>query len=148
MAKRANEVLVQLPPIVGQQGKVEQRNGTITMLAGKAPSLRFEPGTIISVQGGLWEILYAFRFADSPGVWRYRCEQRESLEPITQTNARAAKEQNLGRGEGTPRVVKELFRNHGDREAFFKGIPVYGLQMTFTTQSLLHGHVRKEGGES
>ena len=148
MSKRLDEVRVQLPPITDQEGTVTQR-GTIDLGApGKAPLLRFKPGTVVKIQGELWEVLYAFRFANDPTVWRYRCERRESLVPITQTNLRAAKELELKRGNHTPRVVKALFRNHEDREKFFKDIPVYGEQMTFTSRTLLHGHVLKEGGES
>ena len=115
---------------------------------GKPPKLRFRPGTIIKLRGELWEVLYAFRFANEPAVWRYRCERRKSLEPITTTNARAAEEAKLNKGKGTKRVVKELFQNHQDRETFFKDIPIHGEQLTFTSQSLLHGHVLREGGES
>lgn len=58
---------LQLPSIASLDPPGRKERGTIKVLpAGKAPKLRFAPGSFIEYQGKLYEIMFAYRVAAKP----------------------------------------------------------------------------------
>lgn len=109
--------------------------GTVRVFGSKPPKLRFRPGQIVRYKNELYEVMYAYRVRETPHEWFYSLEERkglsENLDAIGQFLQAA------GCGATTPRLVYEMFRDHGDASKFFFDIPLNGGRTTVPNKMLI-----------
>ncbi len=106
------------PPIMGLDGPRHRK--AVAVAVGKPPKLRLQPGTFVLYEGQVHQIIYAYRVTEKPHEWFYCLENCPPLDGIAKLAIQ------LGLGSSTPRVVYELFRDHGDAQSFFWDIPCNG----------------------
>lgn len=141
-----NGVAIPLPSVITLEGR--QERGSIWVLpAGKAPKLRFEPGSFIRYKRVLYQIVYAFRTAANPSEWLYSCEERTSLVSSEPSELFPGLTEALGAGETTPRVVREVFHNEQQAQTFFSDIPIGRNRVTLSNKKLLQGAQVVSSGE-
>jgi len=143
------EIELALPTLPGapELGVMPIARGAIRVLhGGKAPRLAFQPGSFVRLDGKLLAIICAFRLADEPHVWRFYCEERESLEPVAPTDPLMAISHAVGAtGEDVPRVVSHLFLGTYDVVKYFEPIYKYADWRLLTTADLKRGTVVSDG---
>lgn len=126
---------IPLPPHTTLRGKVQ--HGHVHVRASKPPKLRWQPGQLITLDGQLFEIVYAFRIESEPSEWFFELEYRksvqESLDAIGQLG------QAFGCGDETPRVVYDLFRDHTAARSYFSDIPSNGDRRVVSNKTLMRG---------
>ena len=120
--------------------------GRMAVQTGKPPKLRWQPGSLVRVEGQLYEIMYAFRSASHSHEWQFCLEERKSVlqqEPdLLQKVAEA-----LGCGEGTPRIVYDVFRSSTDAHSFFFDIPSNGDRRVVYNKTLMGKATLVSSGE-
>lgn len=124
------------PTRTGLYGR--EPGGSISVTTGKPPKLRFRPGTIVEYKGQVYEIVYAYRVKADPHEWFYCLEERSKSGELVLDQIGSAL-QAMGAGRDTPRVVYEIFRDHGDANTYFFDIPVERDRNTVKNKDLLKG---------
>ncbi len=132
-------VPLQLPPMISLHSPTGwEERGIINVLpAGKAPKLRFAPGSFVRCRDGkLYEVACVYRIQDMPTEWLYRCNERQSLTPEPEDSLLCAINA-LGAGSKTPRIVRQIFVDGFQAHTYFADIPVGRNCTTFTNRQLL-----------
>lgn len=144
MSSRSQRRIVQLPPETTMKGKKER--GQISLIkGGKPPKLRFRPGQYIQYKGQLYELMFAYRLKEDPHEWIYCLEERRSLSGRPKDTI-AAVSASLGCGDGTPRIVYDIFHDGYQVFEFFIDIPGNGDRNNVRNKDLLqHGEVISSG---
>ncbi len=146
--QRTRHVELRLPSLIRLDPDRRQERGTIRVLpAGKAPRLRFQPGSFIRYGGKLWEIMFAYRLATNPAEWLYCCEQRQELVSGEPSSVFPGLTEALGAGATTPLVVREIFHDTMQMHEFFADIPTGRDRVAFTNKQLMQGAQLVSSGE-
>ena len=126
--------------------QVDELNFGIEMMpAGMPPKFRKEytPGTMIGLDGKLFEILAAFRLSDEPHVWQFLCQEIPDLGTPREVVQDIEPNFGFNWGDVLPRVVYELFTLEHDAIEFFECLwtPAFGKFWVFSTQEMLRSKI-------
>lgn len=120
------EKVIRTPSIMYLDGP-SSRGGMKVLNGGKAPKVRFKTGQFVKRGDEIWEVIYAYRLKTNPHEWIYCLEERKQIGKSLSDDDKLGHMFNaLGCGEGTPRIVFDIFKSSMDAHRFFADIPANG----------------------
>lgn len=117
--------------------------GKVSVTTGKPPKLRFKPGTLVKLEGQVYEVIYCYRVRENPHEWHYHLEERHESGALIMDQIGLVAV-TLGCGKSTPRVVYEIFRDHGDASSYFMDIPRNADSWTVSNKKMMTATVLGE----